>query len=79
MVHNMPGYHKEVTMDKWQCQSCDYVYSPDVGDPDNEIEVGTKFEDLPKKWACPECGAKKNKFQPYDEEEESERTEEEEE
>jgi len=75
----MSVYHKEVTMDRWQCTKCEYVYDPQEGDPDNDIEAGTSFEDLPKKWACPECGAKKNKFEPYEEEEEFERTEEEEE
>jgi len=55
-------------MDKWQCKRCDYVYDPNVGDPENEIEAGTDFEDLPKKWVCPECGAPKKRFVPYDEE-----------
>ena len=26
------------------------------GDPDAGIEPGTKFEDLPDDWVCPECG-----------------------
>jgi rubredoxin len=57
-------------MDKWQCTKCAYIYDPMSGDPDNNIDAGTDFEDLPKKWECPDCGAKKNKFEPYDEEEE---------
>jgi rubredoxin len=75
----MSVYHKEVNMDKWQCKNCSYVYDPEEGDYDNDIEAGTPFEDLPNKWACPECGAKKNKFKPYEEDDEFGNTEEEEE
>jgi len=56
-------------MDKWQCRRCEYVYDVQEGDPENDIEPGTPFEELPKKWSCPECGAKKNDFKPYEEEE----------
>ena len=55
-------------MSRRQCIRCDYIYNPMVGDPDNDIDAGTDFEDLPKKWVCPECGAKKNKFAFYEEE-----------
>ena len=41
---------------KYVCSVCDYVYDPEVGDPDNGIEPGTAFEDLPDDWVCPECG-----------------------
>jgi rubredoxin len=34
-------------MDKYTCSVCGYVYDPKVGDPDNGIKPGTKFEDLP--------------------------------
>ena len=57
-------------MDKWQCKNCGYIYDPQLGDPDNDIEPETDFEDLPKKWVCPDCGAKKGRFDMYEEEEE---------
>jgi rubredoxin len=68
----MQNFTKEAFMDKWQCTRCDYIYDPDEGDSDNDIETGTSFEDLPKKWVCPECGANKNKFKPYSKEEDYE-------
>lgn len=49
---------------KYRCLLCGYVYDPAVGDPDNEIEPGTSFEDLPDDWVCPECGAPKDQFEP---------------
>jgi len=50
-------------MDKYICQVCDYVYDPANGDPDNAIDPGTAFEDLPDDWTCPVCGASKDEFE----------------
>lgn len=36
-----------MNMDKYVCDVCGYIYDPAVGDPDNGIEPGTAFEDLP--------------------------------
>ncbi|MBP9982962.1 MAG: rubredoxin, partial [Prevotella sp.] len=33
-------------MEKYVCDVCDYVYDPEVGDPDGGIAPGTSFEDL---------------------------------
>ncbi len=50
-------------MDKYVCEVCGYVYDPQQGDPDNGIDPGTKFEDLPDEWECPVCGASKDDFE----------------
>ena len=50
-------------MDKWECTVCGYVYDPGEGDPDNGIDPGTSFEDLPGDWVCPVCGATKDQFE----------------
>ena len=49
-------------MKKYVCSVCGYVYDPEVGDPDNGIAPGTKFEDLPDDWVCPLCGVGKDDF-----------------
>jgi len=49
-------------MEKWICDVCGYVYDPEEGDPENDIEPGTSFEDLPDDWVCPECGVGKDMF-----------------
>lgn len=49
---------------RYACEGCDYIYDPAVGDPDNGIEPGTKFEDLPDDWVCPTCGVDKEMFEP---------------
>ena len=53
----------EVLMEKWQCTVCGYIYDPEEGDPDNGVDPGTKFEDIPKDWVCPVCGAEKDLFE----------------
>ena len=45
------------------CELCGYEYNPEVGDPENGIEPGTDFEDLPEDWVCPLCGAGKDDFE----------------
>lgn len=50
-------------MEKWRCLVCGWVYEPERGDPENGIEPGTSFEDLPDDWVCPECGAPKDQFE----------------
>ncbi len=51
-------------MQKYVCDVCGYIYDPEVGDPDNDIEPGTSFEALPDDWVCPMCGASKDDFAP---------------
>ena len=47
---------------KYVCSICGYVYDPEIGDPDNGIPAGTRFEDLPEDWHCPRCKQGKDKF-----------------
>ena len=50
-------------MDKYVCTVCGYVYVPEQGDPDNGVNPGTKWEDVPDSWECPVCGASKDDFE----------------
>jgi rubredoxin len=50
-------------MQKYVCQVCGYVYDPALGDPDNGVNPGTPFENLPDEWVCPVCGADKDSFE----------------
>jgi rubredoxin len=53
-------------MKKYVCDACGWIYDPEKGDPDNGVEPGTAFEDIPDSWVCPECGAGKDEFSPAD-------------
>lgn len=50
-------------MDRYVCKVCGYIYDPEKGNPENGIEPGTSFEDLPDDWVCPVCGASKKDFE----------------
>lgn len=49
-------------MQSYTCEVCGYVYDPATGDPDNGVDPGTAFENLPDDWVCPVCGADKSSF-----------------
>ena len=46
---------------KYEC-ACGYVYDENTGDPDNGIQPGTKWEDVPDDYICPLCGLGKAGF-----------------
>lgn len=47
---------------KYICDVCGYVYDEVVGDPDNGIVPGTKWEDVDDDFLCPLCGVGKDQF-----------------
>lgn len=49
---------------KYRCTICGYVYDPEDGDPENDIDPGIPFEKLPEDWTCPVCGVSKDDFTP---------------
>ena len=53
---------EEVSMEKYVCDVCGYVYDEAYGDPDNGIAPGTKWEDVPADWVCPLCSVGKDQF-----------------
>ena len=53
---DFPFAENFMTMDRYVCILCGYVYDPAEGDPEGGIPPGTAFEDLPEGWVCPACG-----------------------
>ena len=39
------------------------IYDEAEGWPDDGIAPGTRWEDIPAGWCCPECGARKDDFE----------------
>jgi len=63
-----PAYVEEKKVEamkaaKYRCTVCQYVYDPELGEPDSGIKPGTPFEELPNDWVCPVCGAPKSDFE----------------
>ncbi len=48
---------------KYICVVCGYIYDEALGDPDDGIAPGTRFEDIPDTWTCPDCGVTKEDFE----------------
>jgi rubredoxin len=46
---------------KYECP-CGYIYDEAAGDPDNGIDPGTKWENVPEDFNCPVCGVGKGDF-----------------
>lgn len=51
---------------RYRCMYCAHVYDEAHGDPDSGIAAGTRFEDIPDDWMCPECGASKADYERID-------------
>jgi rubredoxin len=47
----------------YMCVICGYIYHEEEGCPDHGIAPGTKWEDIPEDWECPDCGACKDDFE----------------
>ena len=50
-------------MSKWECIVCGLVYDEAKGWPDDGIAPGTRWEDVPEDWLCPDCGVGKEDFE----------------
>ena len=49
-------------MKSWQCARCHFIYHEEEGWPEDGIAAGTRWEDIPEDWECPDCGATKDMF-----------------
>lgn len=47
---------------RYVCGVCGFIYNEALGDPDEGLAAGTRFEDIPDDWRCPECGVSKSDF-----------------
>lgn len=52
-----------MTYNKYFCLLCGFIYDEEQGWPEDGIEAGTKWEDVPEDWVCPDCGAMKADFE----------------
>ncbi|HHZ88910.1 MAG TPA: rubredoxin [Chromatiaceae bacterium] len=45
------------------CVLCGFVYDEAEGLPESNIAPGTRWEDIPDDWKCPDCDAIKADFE----------------
>lgn len=49
-------------MKRWMCITCGFIYDEAEGRPTEGIPPGTRWEDVPDDWICPDCGTPKSDF-----------------
>jgi rubredoxin len=65
-MRSLPFYidwQQGVGMKSYMCVICGYVYEEEKGRPEDGIPPGTRWEDVPENWKCPDCGAAKSDFE----------------
>lgn len=49
-------------MRRYLCDVCGLIYDEEKGIPDEGTPAGTRLENIPDEWVCPDCGATKDAF-----------------
>ncbi len=52
---------------KYKCNTCGWIYDEAKGLPEEGIAAGTRWEDVPEDWVCPDCGMGKSDFEMVEE------------
>lgn len=49
-------------MTAYVCPVCEYTYDEAKGAGREGFPAGTRWDDIPDDWSCPDCGAAKSDF-----------------
>jgi rubredoxin len=58
----VPDASKNQGFKVWQCLLCAFSYDEALGLPHEGIAAGTRWEDVPEDWICPDCATGKSDF-----------------
>jgi rubredoxin len=47
----------------YMCVICGFIYEEEKGLPEEGVAPGTRWEDIPDTWICPDCDAGKEDFE----------------
>ena len=53
---------RRIKMKIYICGVCGYAYEENEGDVSQNVEAGTKWENVSDSWVCPLCGVGKDEF-----------------
>ena len=59
----MSSAEQSVPYKKWLCIICGFIYDEAIGWPHDGIEAGTRWDDVPEDWLCPDCLVGKEDFE----------------
>ena len=51
-----------MSFNKFECSICGFIYDEEKGLPEEGIAPGTKWDDVPDDWQCPDCSVGKSDF-----------------
>ena len=51
---------------RWLCLGCGFSYDEALGLPEHGLPPGTRWQDVPEEWVCPDCGTSKARFEMVD-------------
>jgi rubredoxin len=54
---------RETAYRTFMCVVCGFIYKEAEGWPQDGIAPGTRWEDVPDTWTCPDCGVSKADFE----------------
>lgn len=60
------GKHRVTPCRKFVCIVCGHIFDEAQGDPDSGPAPGTRREEVPADWCCPECGTEKDFYERLD-------------
>ena len=52
-----------VPLKRLMCLGCGFSYDETLGLPEHGLAPGTRWEDVPEDWVCPDCGTPKSGFE----------------
>ncbi len=58
-----PSAAQEAPYRTYVCVVCGFVYDEAKGLPEDGFPPGTRFENIPNDWMCPDCGVGKEDFE----------------
>jgi rubredoxin len=47
----------------WMCVVCGFIYNEEEGLLEEGIPPGTRWDEIPEDWVCPDCGVTKADFE----------------
>ena len=47
----------------YMCVICGLIYNEELGAPEAGLVAGTRWEEVPSDWKCPDCGVGKADFE----------------
>ena len=48
---------------RWMCLGCGFLYDEALGSLEHGLAPGTRWDDVPESWTCPDCGTPKHLFE----------------